>query len=145
MADAFQHSNLPHLFLHARETLMVRFRPVLNTAGLSEQQWRVLRHLYDIDAVDAAGLARACQVLAPSLTRMLRSLESSGLIERCQDAADLRRQVIRLSPSGRQLVQRLSPEIEAIYQQLETRIGKEQLARVYAEVQAMLSALDNTN
>src|SRR5690606_6152246 len=119
MSAAFQHRNLPHLLLHARETLMVRFRPILAEAGLSEQQWRVLRHLYDTDTLDAAGLARRCQVLAPSLTRMLRSLEAAGLIDRHLDAEDLRRQVIGLSPGGRALVERLSPRIESIYQALE--------------------------
>ena len=142
MSAAFQHRNLPHLLLHARESLMVYFRPILAEAGLSEQQWRVLRHLYDTDTLDAVGLARRCQLLAPSLTRMLRSLESSGLIVRNQDPEDLRRQVIGLSPGGRALVYRLSPKIEAIYRELEARIGKERLDRLYNEVEAMLLALE---
>lgn len=142
MSAAFQHRNLPHLLLYARESLMVYFRPILAEAGLSEQQWRVLRHLYDTDTLDAVGLARRCQLLAPSLTRMLRSLESSGLIVRNQDPEDLRRQVIGLSPGGRALVYRLSPKIEAIYRELEARIGKERLDRLYNEVEAMLLALE---
>lgn len=145
MSVTFQHRNLPHLLLHARESLMVYFRPILTEAGLSEQQWRVLRHLYDTDTLDAAGLARRCQVLAPSLTRMLRSLEAAGLIARSQDTEDLRRQVIGLSPGGRALVQRLSPRIEAIYQTLEQRIGKEQLARLYKEIESMLAALESSD
>lgn len=137
----FQHRNLPHLLLYARETLMVRFRPILAEAGLSEPQWRVLRHLYDAGTLDAVGLVRRCQVLAPSLTRMLRSLESAGLIERAQDANDLRRQVIGLSDKGRALVQRLSPRIEAVYQELEAQIGKDRLDRLYREIDAMLETL----
>ena len=144
MADAFRHTNLPHLLLHARETLMVRFRPVLAEEGLSEQQWRVLRHLYDIDTLDAAGLASSCQVLAPSLTRMLRSLEASGLIERKQDPDDLRRQMISLSANGRALVRKLSPKIEAVYQALEDRIGKDRLDHLYKEIHAMLALIERT-
>src|SRR5690606_19766188 len=116
---------------------------ILAEAGLSEQQWRVLRHLYDTDTLDAAGLARRCQVLAPSLTRMLRSLEAAGLIDRHLDAEDLRRQVIGLSPGGRALVERLSPRIESIYQALEDQVGKAQLDRVYKEIEAMLAALES--
>ncbi len=142
MSAAFQHRNLPHLLMLARETLMVRFRPVLAEAGLSEQQWRVLRHLYDAGTLDAAGIARSCQILSPSLTRMLRSLEAAGLIERCYDPQDLRRQAIGLSVEGRALVKRLSPCIEAIYQTLEAEIGKERLDRIYHEVESMLAALE---
>ncbi len=143
--SAFQHRNLPHLLLYARESLMVHFRPILAEAGLSEQQWRVLRHLYDTDTLDAAGLARRCQVLAPSLTRMLRSLEAAHLIERSQDAEDLRRQVIGLSPGGRALVQELSPQIESIYQALEKRIGKDRLDCLYDEIEAMLVLLETAD
>ena len=61
MKQTFTHRNLPHLFLSAREVLMTRFRPVLNAAGLTEQQWRVLRTLHDAGELDAATLAQRAQ------------------------------------------------------------------------------------
>ncbi|TAL86308.1 MAG: homoprotocatechuate degradation operon regulator HpaR, partial [Candidimonas sp.] len=38
MNTSFHHRNLPHLLLNARETLMAHFRPILNEAGVTEQQ-----------------------------------------------------------------------------------------------------------
>ncbi|HRL21096.1 MAG TPA: homoprotocatechuate degradation operon regulator HpaR [Alcaligenes sp.] len=141
MPSTFKHRNLPHLFLSAREALMLRFRPVLNEAGISEQQWRVLRILSDTDSLDAATLAQQAQILAPSLTRMLRGLEQAGLIQRGADPTDLRRQVIRLSTQGRHTVTELSPRIEAIYQELEQAIGPELLQAIYDKIDRMIERI----
>lgn len=121
---------------------MLHFRPILSREGISEQQWRVLRTLSAVESLDAAGLARQSQVLAPSLTRMLRGLDKLGLIERTKSADDKRRQTIRLSASGYALVKRLSPDIAAIYKKLETHIGNELLHTLYQQVDSMLERLD---
>jgi len=143
MPKTFRHRNLPHLFLSAREVLMLRFRPILNAAGLTEQQWRVLRTLHETAELDAATLAQRAQVLSPSLTRMLRVLEESGLIERHAAPDDLRRLVIRLSDKGNETVGRLGPEIEAVYHELERSIGPELLYSLYNNVDDMIHRVQN--
>lgn len=139
MSNTFKHRNLPHLFLSAREVLMMRFRPILTAAGLSEQQWRVLRTLHDATELDAATLAQHAQVLSPSLTRMLKVLEQSALIERRSTPEDLRRQSIRLSEKGYEMVQRLGPQIEEVYRDLEQMIGQELLHSLYRNVDEMIA------
>lgn len=124
---------------------MIHFRPILNREGISEQQWRVLRTLYEVGSLDAAGLAKQCQVLAPSLTRMLKGLEQSGLIERAKATDDLRRQAITLSEKGDALVLRLSPDIEAIYSKLEAHIGGDLLLAMHRQIDTMLARLDTFN
>lgn len=142
MPKTFRHRNLPHLFLAAREVLMMRFRPILNAAGLTEQQWRVLRTLHDATELDAATLAHRAQVLAPSLTRMLKVLEQSGLIERKAARDDLRRQAIRLSEKGQATVTTLRPEIESVYHDVENTIGPELLHAIYQNVDEMITRLE---
>lgn len=124
---------------------MRSFRPILNSAGLTEQQWRVLRTLYDIDTVDALTLADRAQVLPPSLTRILRLLDKEGLIERHADPKDMRRQVICLSTTGRNTVKRVSPQIETVYQRLEAAIGPELLALLYQNIDTMMENVDELN
>ena len=140
--QGFKHRNLPHLFLSAREMLMRRFRPILNEAGLTEQQWRVLRVLYDKSDLSAAELADQAQILSPSLTRMLRLLQQSNLVDRHADPKDLRRQFIRLSDKGRQMVNHLGPRIEATYQELEALIGPKLLSSLYRDVDTMLARIE---
>lgn len=144
MKQTFTHRNLPHLFLSAREVLMTRFRPVLNAAGLTEQQWRVLRTLHDAGELDAATLAQRAQVLAPSLTRMLRILEQSGLIDRQSAADDLRRLNIKLSEKGLETVNRLGPQIEGIYQDLTHSIGPDLLQSLYQNVDEMITRVQGS-
>lgn len=124
---------------------MLHFRPILKREGISEQQWRVLRTLSEVESLDAAGLAYQSQVLAPSLTRMLRGLDKLGLIERASSADDRRRQTICLSPKGHALMQRLSPDIAAIYKKLEAHIGSDLLHSLYQQIDSMLERLDTFN
>lgn len=118
------------------------FRPILSNAGLTEQQWRVLRTLHEEKDLDAATLAQRAQLLSPSLTRMLRFLDDANLIERHPAPEDLRRQVIRLSAKGRKIVISISPQIEAVYQQFEEAIGPKLLSSIYKDVDDMVERVE---
>ncbi|KRC85726.1 Organic hydroperoxide resistance transcriptional regulator [compost metagenome] len=137
MSPSFNHRNLPHLLLYARETLMAHFRPILHAAGVSEQQWRVLRTLSEAGAMEPNQIARRCQILSPSLTRMLAGMEEQGLIKRARSNADQRRQEISLTAKSNKLIDRMRPLVDAKYQEIEDKIGKELLDRLYRDVDAM--------
>ena len=49
---------LPIALLEAREAVMSRFRPMLATHDITEQQWRVLRVLAEAGPLEATELAR---------------------------------------------------------------------------------------
>ncbi|GAA5234960.1 homoprotocatechuate degradation operon regulator HpaR [Verticiella sediminum] len=137
MSPSFHHRNLPHLLLHARETLMAHFRPVLNEAGVTEQQWRVLRTLSETGPMEPNQIARQCQILSPSLTRMLAGMEQAGLIRRERQETDQRRQAISLTERSHELIERMRPEVDRRYRLLEEIIGKELLDRLYADIDAL--------
>src|SRR5262245_61859399 len=61
--------------LRAREAVMSHFRPILAAHDVTEQQWRVIRVLFEAGTLDASEVADKASILAPSLTRMIRSLE----------------------------------------------------------------------
>src|SRR6202051_4864901 len=74
--------SLPMSLLRAREAVMGHFRASLRDHGLTEQQWRILRALAAIDAIEVTELARVAFLLGPSLSRILRALEERHLIVR---------------------------------------------------------------
>lgn len=122
--------SLPIALLRAREAVMARFRPVLAAHDVTEQQWRVIRVLAEESPLDASDVAdRAC-VLAPSLTRIIKTLEDSGLITRERDTVDARRVLLAIEPAGRALIGKVAPESRAIYADIEARYGAENLARL---------------
>ncbi len=124
--------------LRAREAVMRQFRPSLRRHDLTEQQWRILRALAAIDAIEVTELARTAFLLGPSLSRILRDLDARGLIERKSAKTDLRRGVISISEKGLRLMEVVAPSSEAIYAAITRRYG----ARKLAELQDMLGALE---
>ena len=130
--------SLPMSLLRARESVMRHFRPALRRNGMTEQQWRVLRALMTRPGMEVSELAEATFLLGPSLSRILRDLDSLGLITRRLDDADQRRSIIALSPRGEALIEQISPESEAIYAEITRRFGAQRLA----ELQAMLRELE---
>jgi len=132
--------SLPMSLLRAREAVMRQFRPSLRNHGLTEQQWRILRALAAIDAIEVTELARAAFLLGPSLSRILRDLEARHLIERRIAKTDLRRTVVSISAKGLKLIEAVAPSSEAIYAAITKRYG----ARKLAELQDMLGELERS-
>lgn len=123
---------------------MARFRPVLREHGVTEQQWRVLRALAEFGPIDASELAARALLLAPSLTRILQHLENEGLIRRDTDDTDLRKSVVTLSNDGQQLFDRIAPESEIVYSEIEAEFGSDRLEALYDLLFELYTALDRT-
>ena len=132
--------SLPMSLLRAREAVMKQFRPSLRRQGLTEQQWRILRALAAVDAIEVTELARVAFLLGPSLSRILRDLEGRQLIERRTAKVDLRRGVVSISSKGLKLIELVAPTSESIYARITQRYGAQKLA----ELQAMLAALEHS-
>ncbi|MGA2053924.1 MAG: homoprotocatechuate degradation operon regulator HpaR [Bradyrhizobium sp.] len=132
--------SLPMSLLRAREAVMKQFRPSLRRHGLTEQQWRILRALAAVDAIEVTELARVAFLLGPSLSRILRDLEVRQLIERRTAKADLRRGVVSISQKGLKLIELIAPTSEAIYAAITQRYGAQKLAGL----QDMLTTLENS-
>jgi homoprotocatechuate degradation regulator HpaR len=130
--------SLPMSLLRAREAVMRQFRPSLREHGLTEQQWRILRALAAIDAVEVTELARTAFLLGPSLSRILRDLEARHLIERKTAKTDQRRSMVSISKEGVKLMSSVAPSSEAIYAEITQRFG----ARKLGELQDMLGELE---
>lgn len=96
--------SLPMALLKARESVMARFRPILQDHGLTEQQWRVIRALYDTNGLEVTELAECTLLLMPSLTRILKSLEERNLVKRASVKGDNRRRLIRISPGDARFI-----------------------------------------
>ena len=136
----FAHS-LPMALLRAREAVMCQFRPLLREHDVTEQQWRVLRAVYEVETIEVTALAERCFILMPSLSRILRDLEERRLIERRTVPTDQRRAEIRITAAGRRLVAAVAPESEAHYQEITRAIGADKVDELYALLAEVAAAL----
>lgn len=142
-SPSFVHRNLPRLLLEAREAVMQHTRPSLREHGLSDQQWRVLRvlgeHAADPAGVETGRVAREALLLGPSLSGVLTRMERDGLITRQRCPRDARSTMVRATAAGLTLVRKLSVTIESHYQWMESQLGKERLAQLYALLDAVIA------
>lgn len=113
--------------LRARESAMQFFRPVLQKAGFTEQQWRVLRVLNDHEELDAKQLADLSCILSPSLTRIITRFENDGFMVRKKSPHDQRISLLSLTPKAIALVAEFRPEVDAAYQSLIAKLGPKKM------------------
>jgi homoprotocatechuate degradation regulator HpaR len=116
--------------LRAREAVMSRFRPLLASHGVTEQQWRVIRVLAESGPLDATQLSARCCILRPSMTLILRTLGTRKLVARKRNEHDSRRLVLEATPRAIALIRKVAPQGNAIYQALETEFGRERVERL---------------
>ena len=119
--------SLPIALLRARETVMAPIREMLADAGVTEQQWRVLRVLNEAGPLDGTEVAQRASLLAPSLTRIAQTLQAKGYVTREGSQTDRRRQVLAITTDGKALLNRYRDQALAIANALEDRMGKEKL------------------
>ena len=119
---------LPLALLRARETVMSPIRRVLKAHDVTDQQWRVLRVLHENGVMDAKELAKSACVLAPSLTRIIKHLEQQDMLTRCADGKDGRRVLLDILPSGAELIESVTPEVQVIYQGLNDKYGAQKMS-----------------
>jgi homoprotocatechuate degradation regulator HpaR len=141
MASKFKHRNLPLLMLQARERVIGRFRPLLHANGLTEQQWRILRVLADMGALEPRQIGELCRLSSPSLAGVLARMEEIGLVERERLAHDQRRVLVSLTSRSRGLAARMAPQIDAIYADIEAELGPKATQQLYSALDTLIATL----
>jgi homoprotocatechuate degradation regulator HpaR len=141
-AAPLRHRNLPLLLLQAREGVLARFRPILNAAGVTEQQWRVVRALLADGPLEPRQIGALCCISSPSLAGVLARMDDLGLVERERTAQDQRRVLVSLTRKSRDLAAAIAPQIEAVYAQLEAQIGADFVQRFYATLDEWIGTLE---
>ncbi len=143
--DVLKRRNLPLLMLQAREAVFARFRPILNEAGVTEQQWRVVRALLERGPLEPRQIGEICCLASPSLAGILARMDDLGLVSRERLPHDQRRVLVSVSPAGVALAKLLAPKIEANYQALEKAIGTELAGELYQVLDRLIDKLGTTD
>ncbi|MEK9971097.1 MAG: MarR family winged helix-turn-helix transcriptional regulator [Ferrovibrio sp.] len=100
---------LPYLINRAGVSMATRFSAALREAGVALQDWRVLAALRERDGQRLTELALRTSIEVSTLSRLVGSMETAGLVSRSRDSLDARAIVIRLTPAGDSITIRLTP------------------------------------
>ena len=86
---------------------------MLNEAGVTEQQWRVLRALITEGSLEPRQIVMACCLSSASLVGILVRMEDLGIIHRKPIEENKQKVLICATAKGKKLVAILAPRIVA--------------------------------
>ncbi len=108
-------ASLPMILNRALDGVMPAYRQLFAQYDLTEQQWRILRALWEVEDLRAAELAEQTLLPKPSLVGILDRLEARGLVERRRSNKDRRAVSIASTAKGRTLAKEVLPQAQAIH------------------------------
>lgn len=134
--------NVPLLLLKTREAMMAYFRPALGRHQLTEQQWRIVRALYEKDQLEPRELCQECCILSPSMAGILKRMEELNLIIKVPSESDKRRVMVMLAPGVDKIVESVLEENQAAYDELVRKVGETELLALIQQLDRILAELE---
>ena len=110
--------SLPMMLYRTLDTVMPRFREIFKTFGLTEQQWRVLRVLWQCEQIPFRELADLTLIPAPSLVGVIDRLTRRGLARRRRSETDRRNVFVQATEEGQALESQVMPRVDEAYAEL---------------------------
>lgn len=110
----------------ALDAVMPAYRQLFARYQLTEQQWRVLRVIWNSNNVTAARLSERTLLSAPSLVNIIDRLEGKGLVRRVRSAEDRRQYYVVATKAGRQLQLEVTPQVVAIQDQIQASVTEKE-------------------
>ena len=114
--------SLPMILSRSLDDIMPQYRSLFQAHGITDQQWRVMRALWEQEHLTSKKISQITLIPAPSLVGILDRLEKKGLLGRLRSVKDRRLVFIRPTRAGRELQELMLPKIEEIHNFLKERV-----------------------
>ena len=117
------------LLQHVSGELIHELATLLKPAGITPEQYHVLRILHDAgsDGTPLSAVAERSPAGDPDVTRMLDRLEQRGLARRAREADDRRVVTARITLDGRRMLDQLEEPVAALHARQLGPLGKKGL------------------
>jgi DNA-binding MarR family transcriptional regulator len=110
---------------------------VLKPEDISPTQYNVLRILRGASqGLPCGEIAGRMITRDPDVTRLLDRMEKRGLIARCRETRDRRMVLTRITPRGRELLERLDQPIQQAHRRQLGHLGRERMRSLTALLRA---------
>ncbi|WP_084481424.1 MarR family winged helix-turn-helix transcriptional regulator [Nocardia grenadensis] len=121
----------------ANRSVLAVYRPLLEPLGLTHPQYLVMLALWGEAPMSVKAIAEAIQLDSPTLSPLLKRLESAGLVTRRRDPRDERTLVVDLTAAGRALRREAEQIPPAVVDRLGVELADlEELREVLGRVNA---------
>ena len=108
---------------------------------ITPEQWIVLVQLWNQDAQTQSALSELTLRDRPTMSRIIDTMEKSGLVERTVDTQDARTRLVKLTRVGKSLQAKLVPVAKDIVSRLEAGISERDLETTHRTLARMLENL----
>jgi MarR family transcriptional regulator, organic hydroperoxide resistance regulator len=108
---------------------------------LTPEQWIVLVQLWEKDGQSQSALSEQTLRDAPTMSRILDTMQKGGLVTRVVDEQDARSRLVRLTRVGKALQPQLVPVAKRLVARLEQGISERDLETTHRTLAKMLSNL----
>lgn len=132
--------SLPMALYRTLDMVMPRFRKIFKEFGLTEQQWRVLRVLWEQGSTPFSQVAELTLIPAPSLVGVIDRLSRAGLVKRVRSETDRRNVSVDATDEGRKLEAKVRPRVDIAYRELRASVSKSEWEQLIAALENIVSS-----
>jgi len=118
--DKFDKS-LPMMLHRTLDAIIPHYRRVFKDHKISEQQWRILRVLWEVSECTSAELAKRTLLPSPSMVGIIDRMSAKNLVTRQRSEEDRRIVHVSLTNKGQALKDKILPQVDAVYEQMVSR------------------------
>jgi homoprotocatechuate degradation regulator HpaR len=105
------------------DAIMPPYRDLFQEFGVTEQQWRILRVLWEQKHLTSTQISTLTLLPTPSLVGILDRLEKKGLVKRLRSSTDRREVNITITNLGKELQLHVMPKIKKIQDQIKQKLS----------------------
>lgn len=139
-------SDLVQLFWQIRKMMQMSIQQAgpdcpQSELAMLERLHYIIRRSGQDGAVPVSALAERLRMLPPAVSRTLRQLEDSGLVERIPDPGDHRKALVRLTDKGETLRLNAEDRMREFMHRVIDRVGEENFARMLADLSTWEQAM----
>lgn len=120
-------------------------RALIQRFGLTGPQLIILQELTRLGEVPAGELARAINLSQPTVTGILKRLETKGLVQRRRDADDRRVVRVRITAACNALLQSAPPALRESFTRAFDQLGDWEQNLIVSSLQRVVAMMEATN
>ena len=139
LSDMYQRPGF--LLRRAHQISASIFESACAGVGLTQAQYGALTVLASEPGIDQSRLARALAFDKVTVLRVLRGLETRGLVARVVSQTNRRQMAVRLTPAGQRLLKKAEAPVHDAYAQLMAPLNDGQRAEFIQLLQIMTDGL----
>jgi MarR family transcriptional regulator, organic hydroperoxide resistance regulator len=109
---------------------------------VTPEQWMVLVRLWEQDAQTQSELCAITHRDAPTMSRILASMRSRGLVRTATDEEDKRTRRVSLTPKARAARRTLVPVVESLVARFESQVTERDLETTRRTLRTLVTALE---